>query len=111
MIFKASGSSGRWHSSDCCNPNLCNSLFQHTIYATQGVSDPEKKRKVIGAGFIRVFDEFATKLKSEDRIKPRFLVQVVTHRRSYVFGFCGTHISIGLWTEEVAGCDYGKGAH
>jgi GMP synthase PP-ATPase subunit len=51
---------------------------QRTAFAMQGVSDPEKKRKVIGAGFIRVFDEFATKLKSEDRIKPRFLVQVTT---------------------------------
>ena len=42
----------------------------------QGVDDPEKKRKIIGGGFIRVFDEFATKLKTQDRIKPRFLVQV-----------------------------------
>ena len=50
----------------------------YLVLAMQGVSDPEKKRKVIGAGFIRVFDEFATKLKSDDRIKPRFLVQVVT---------------------------------
>jgi len=39
------------------------------------VDDPEKKRKIIGGGFIRVFDEFATKLKTQDRIKPRFLVQ------------------------------------
>ncbi len=51
---------------------------QRIVCTAQGVSDPEKKRKAIGAGFIRVFDEFATKLKSEDRIKPRFLVQVVT---------------------------------
>lgn len=40
-----------------------------------GVSDPEKKRKTIGAGFIDVFSEFATKLENELGHKPKFLVQ------------------------------------
>jgi GMP synthase (glutamine-hydrolysing) len=40
-----------------------------------GVSDPEAKRKAIGAEFIDVFSEFATKLETELGHKPRFLVQ------------------------------------
>lgn len=42
----------------------------------QGVVDPEAKRKAIGAGFIRVFDDFARGLEQKHGIKPRFLVQV-----------------------------------
>lgn len=38
--------------------------------------DPEAKRKAIGAGFIRVFDDFAKGLEKKHGIKPRFLVQV-----------------------------------
>jgi GMP synthase (glutamine-hydrolysing) len=38
----------------------------------KGVTDPEKKRKVIGEEFIRVFEEEQTKLKDED---VEFLVQ------------------------------------
>ncbi len=41
--------------------------------------DPEKKRKAIGAGFIRVFDAFAKKLEAKHGAKPRFLVQVHCH--------------------------------
>jgi GMP synthase (glutamine-hydrolysing) len=40
-----------------------------------GVSDPEKKRKTIGAGFIDVFSEFASKLEAELGHKPKYLVQ------------------------------------
>lgn len=40
-----------------------------------GVSDPEKKRKAIGAGFIDVFSEFATTLEGSLGHKPKFLVQ------------------------------------
>lgn len=40
-----------------------------------GVSDPEKKRKAIGAGFIDVFSEYASDLESTLGHKPRFLVQ------------------------------------
>jgi GMP synthase (glutamine-hydrolysing) len=40
-----------------------------------GVSDPEKKRKTIGAGFIDVFSEFASKIEAELGHKPKYLVQ------------------------------------
>lgn len=46
------------------------------IRCPQGVVDPEAKRKAIGAGFIRVFDDFAKGLEKKHGIKPRFLVQV-----------------------------------
>lgn len=42
------------------------------VSETQGLKDPEAKRKAIGAGFIEVFNDFA---KGFDR-KPKFLVQV-----------------------------------
>ena len=42
----------------------------------KGITDPEKKRKCIGAGFIRVFDEYADMLMANNKVKPRYLVQV-----------------------------------
>ena len=42
----------------------------------QGKTDPEVKRKIIGGGFIDVFRDFATTLKSKHGVKPKFLVQV-----------------------------------
>lgn len=41
----------------------------------KGVADPEAKRKIIGAGFIRVFDTFAEELGKTCGATPRFLVQ------------------------------------
>jgi GMP synthase (glutamine-hydrolysing) len=41
----------------------------------KGVSEPEAKRKAIGAEFIRVFEEEATKLEGEGGEGARFLVQ------------------------------------
>eukprot|EP00898_Chlorokybus_atmophyticus_P004520 jgi/Chlat1/5069/Chrsp33S05063 len=41
----------------------------------KGVTDPETKRKIIGAEFIAVFDEFAQNLEKELGHLPRFLVQ------------------------------------
>lgn len=41
----------------------------------KGVSDPEAKRKAIGAEFITVFSEFAAEMKEKLGHKPRFLVQ------------------------------------
>eukprot|EP00879_Flechtneria_rotunda_P004705 GHRR01004969.1.p1 GENE.GHRR01004969.1~~GHRR01004969.1.p1 ORF type:complete len:554 (+),score=164.75 GHRR01004969.1:648-2309(+) len=41
----------------------------------KGVTDPEKKRKAIGAEFIEVFKNFAAKLESELGTKPAYLVQ------------------------------------
>ncbi len=40
-----------------------------------GVGDPEKKRKIIGAEFIGVFDDAATEIESIIGVKPAFLVQ------------------------------------
>ena len=42
----------------------------------RGLSDPEAKRKAIGAGFIEVFSDFAHRLEAQLDHKPRFLVQV-----------------------------------
>eukprot|EP01025_Chloroclados_australasicus_P002984 TRINITY_DN10682_c0_g3_i2.p1 TRINITY_DN10682_c0_g3~~TRINITY_DN10682_c0_g3_i2.p1 ORF type:complete len:587 (-),score=73.32 TRINITY_DN10682_c0_g3_i2:278-1909(-) len=41
----------------------------------KGVSDPEKKRKLIGGEFINVFRDFAKKKQEELGIKPKFLLQ------------------------------------
>jgi GMP synthase (glutamine-hydrolysing) len=41
-----------------------------------GVTDPEKKRKIIGAEFIEVFKNFADKMETDLGHKPKFLVQV-----------------------------------
>jgi GMP synthase (glutamine-hydrolysing) len=42
----------------------------------KGVSDPEKKRKIIGAEFIEVFKNFRNKMETDLGHKPTFLVQV-----------------------------------
>lgn len=41
-----------------------------------GVSDPEAKRKAIGAEFIEVFKTYANQLEKELGKKPKFLLQV-----------------------------------
>jgi GMP synthase (glutamine-hydrolysing) len=41
-----------------------------------GVTDPEKKRKIIGAEFIEVFKDFANNMERDLGHKPKFLVQV-----------------------------------
>ena len=48
----------------------------------KGLTDPEAKRKAIGAEFIDVFSEYAHKLEAELGHKPRFLVQVRLWSRS-----------------------------
>jgi GMP synthase (glutamine-hydrolysing) len=42
----------------------------------KGVTDPEKKRKIIGREFIEVFKAFANKMETDLGHKPAFLVQV-----------------------------------
>lgn len=42
----------------------------------KGVTDPEKKRKIIGAEFIEVFKTFADNMERDLGHKPKFLVQV-----------------------------------
>ncbi|GMH42519.1 hypothetical protein BSKO_10438 [Bryopsis sp. KO-2023] len=41
----------------------------------KGVTDPEAKRKAIGAEFINAFKDFRDKLESETGVKPKYLVQ------------------------------------
>jgi GMP synthase (glutamine-hydrolysing) len=40
-----------------------------------GIEDPEKKRKIIGAEFIGVFDDAASEIENAIGVKPSFLVQ------------------------------------
>lgn len=42
----------------------------------KGVTDPEKKRKIIGAEFIEVFKTFAADMQKRLGHNPTFLVQV-----------------------------------
>ncbi|TDI76619.1 MAG: glutamine-hydrolyzing GMP synthase [Bacteroidetes bacterium] len=41
----------------------------------EGVSDPEKKRKIIGATFIEVFDHATDELVTEVGVRPKYLAQ------------------------------------
>jgi len=41
----------------------------------KGVTDPERKRKIIGGEFIHIFDEFSVDLEKKLGRKPKFLVQ------------------------------------
>ena len=41
----------------------------------QGLKDPEAKRKAIGAGFIRVFQEYADGFQADHGFTPKYLVQ------------------------------------
>ena len=49
---------------------------QHGTLALQGVTDPEAKRKAIGAGFIRVFQHYADSFQANHGFIPKYLVQV-----------------------------------
>ena len=42
----------------------------------KGITDPEKKRKIIGNEFIEVFQKCATDIAQKIGTKPKFLVQV-----------------------------------
>eukprot|EP00245_Coleochaete_scutata_P008256 TRINITY_DN2483_c0_g1_i1.p1 TRINITY_DN2483_c0_g1~~TRINITY_DN2483_c0_g1_i1.p1 ORF type:complete len:549 (+),score=84.37 TRINITY_DN2483_c0_g1_i1:111-1757(+) len=56
-------------------PVTCVDASERFLSQLAGVSDPERKRKIIGAEFIKVFDQFAEKLETEGHIRPAFLVQ------------------------------------
>lgn len=56
-------------------PVTCVDRSSQMLERLKGVSDPEAKRKAIGAEFIAVFQEFADGLEKELGHKPRFLVQ------------------------------------
>ncbi len=57
----------------------CVDASQRFLSKLKGVSDPELKRKIIGAEFIRVFEEASVaienKIGQKNRVKPEFLLQ------------------------------------
>lgn len=56
-------------------PVTCVDASERFLSKLKGVTDPEKKRKIIGAEFIAVFDDFAGKTEEELHRRPDFLVQ------------------------------------
>lgn len=56
-------------------PVTCIDASDRFLSKLKGVSDPEKKRKIIGGEFIAVFDDFAEDLHRRLGHRPDFLVQ------------------------------------
>ncbi len=56
-------------------PVECVDARERFLTKLAGVSDPEQKRKIIGAEFIAVFEDAATRLEKKLGKKPGFLVQ------------------------------------
>ncbi|GJP68825.1 hypothetical protein CLOP_g25479 [Closterium sp. NIES-67] len=56
-------------------PVTCVDASDRFLSKLKGVTDPEKKRRIIGAEFIAVFDDFATKLEEKLGHRPECLVQ------------------------------------
>ena len=56
-------------------PVTCEDASDRFLSKLGGVSDPELKRKIIGAEFIAVFEEFSRELEVKLGKKPHFLVQ------------------------------------
>ncbi|KAL0923457.1 hypothetical protein M5K25_007515 [Dendrobium thyrsiflorum] len=56
-------------------PVTCIDASENFLGKLKGVKDPERKRKIIGEEFIRVFEGFAPKVGEEVGISPSFLVQ------------------------------------
>lgn len=56
-------------------PVECVDASERFLSRLQNVVDPEEKRKIIGAEFISVFEDFAQNLSSRLGSAPRFLVQ------------------------------------
>lgn len=57
-------------------PVTCVDHSEVMLSKLKGLTDPEAKRKCIGAEFIEVFKTYAIKLEKELGTKPKFLVQV-----------------------------------
>ena len=66
------------------------------LLVLQGKKDPEEKRKTIGGGFIDVFREFATTLKTKHGIKPKFLVQVQRSQTVKHVAGCYLHLLLSM---------------
>jgi GMP synthase (glutamine-hydrolysing) len=56
-------------------PVQCVDASKRFLSKLQGVSDPERKRKIIGNEFIQVFDDFSNELTKITGNKPKYLVQ------------------------------------
>eukprot|EP00252_Welwitschia_mirabilis_P021104 TRINITY_DN5306_c0_g2_i1.p1 TRINITY_DN5306_c0_g2~~TRINITY_DN5306_c0_g2_i1.p1 ORF type:complete len:541 (+),score=66.79 TRINITY_DN5306_c0_g2_i1:95-1717(+) len=56
-------------------PVTCVDAVDRFLSKLRGVTDPEKKRKIIGAEFIYIFDEFSKDIEKKIGKKPKYLVQ------------------------------------
>jgi GMP synthase (glutamine-hydrolysing) len=56
-------------------PVECIDASKRFLEKLEGVSDPERKRKIIGKEFIEVFDDFSENLKRITGKRPNYLVQ------------------------------------
>uniref|UniRef100_A0A0C9RXF2 GMP synthase [glutamine-hydrolyzing] n=1 Tax=Wollemia nobilis TaxID=56998 RepID=A0A0C9RXF2_9CONI len=61
--------------SDLHLPVTCVDAAERFLSKLKGVTDPERKRKIIGGEFIHIFDEFSSDLENRLGKKPKFLVQ------------------------------------
>ncbi|KAH9314063.1 hypothetical protein KI387_022690 [Taxus chinensis] len=61
--------------SDLHLPVTCVDAANQFLSKLKGVTDPERKRKIIGGEFIHIFDEFSLNLEKKLGKKPKFLVQ------------------------------------
>lgn len=67
----------------------------------EGVSDPEKKRKIIGEEFIRVFEEEAQKLKGYDFLVQGTIYPDITESGEEGKGLIKSHHNVGGLPEDV----------
>ena len=58
-------------------PVTCVDRSSQMLSKLKGITDPEKKRKTIGAEFIDAFKDFRDRLELEIGTKAKFLVQVM----------------------------------
>lgn len=61
--------------SDLHLPVTCVDASEQFLSKLKGVTEPEKKRKIIGSEFISIFDSFAQSLEKKLGQKPSYLVQ------------------------------------
>ena len=66
-----------------------------------GVSDPEKKRKIIGNEFIQVFDEEATKLNGIDFLAQGTLYTDIIESGTSTATTIKSHHNVGGLTEDM----------
>lgn len=56
-------------------PVTCVDAVEQFLSKLKGVTEPEKKRKIIGSEFISIFDAFANELEAKYGKRPTYLVQ------------------------------------